>query len=209
MCLRFVNIVDYMSANNYSKLDVIAIVISIFSLAASLWSAREANKNTWNTNRPYVTVVPMWDKSNKPPGIYLNNAGLGPAILIDMSVTIQGRTYSGLGPDIWPKFEQDMGFSDTCFKTAWPRPYDVLKAGEETPLFVIGENADALCHAKLATVLSDDLRIHVAYQSSYEKPYTYDGSAHMYSPRLTELSAAGKKLDATVDQLLKSLDGPR
>lgn len=76
-------------------------------------------------------------------------------------------------------------------------------------MFVIGENADALCQAKFATVLSDDLRIHVAYQSSYEKPYSYDGSAHMYSPRLTELSATGKKLDATIDQLFKSLDGLR
>ncbi len=196
------------SVNSFT-FDVAAIAISICSLVASLWAANEASQNTRNTNRPYVTVVPMWDKSNKLPGIYLNNAGLGPAILTDMTVTIQGRIYSGLGPDIWPKFERDMGFPDTCFKTAWPRPYDVLKAGEETPLFVVTEDANALCQAKLATVLSDDLRIHIAYQSSYEKPYTYDGSVHMYSPRLVELAAAGKKFDAALDQMFKSFDSPQ
>ncbi|WP_157381756.1 hypothetical protein [Burkholderia ubonensis] len=182
-------------SKNYSILDIIAIVISTVSLAASIWAAIEANKNTWRTNRPYVTVVPQWDESNKLPGIYLNNAGLGPAILTHMTVSIQGRTYSGLGPDIWPKFEHDMGFPDTCFKTAWPRPHDVLKTGEETPLFVITEKASPRCRAKLAVLLNDDLRVHIEYQSAYEKSYTYDGSTHMYSPRLPELAAADKQLD--------------
>ena len=170
----------------------LSIIISFTALVVSLGSAIVTTHNLYRANRPYVTTVPYFDPSMHKIGIYLSNAGTGAAILLNVSLTIHGKTYSGLGPSVWPKLEAEIGISPDCFRTAWPRPNDALKVGNEVPLIALSPSAMPDCLNTIKTLLSDNLRIHVDYQSVFEKPYSYDGSGHLYGLDLNRDSEMAK-----------------
>lgn len=158
----------------------ISTIISLTALVVSLSSAIVTTYNLYRANRPYITAVPYFDPSMNKIGIYLSNAGAGVAILLNVSLTIHGKTYSGLGPSVWPKLEAETGMPSDCFRTAWPRQNDALKIDNEVPLIALSPLARPECLNIMKALLSDDLRVHVDYQSVFDKSYSYDGSEHLY-----------------------------
>jgi len=70
-----------------------ALLVSLLSLGVSAWSAYKADVNTKLAYRPYAIAAPMFDDSGNKHGIYLSNAGLGPATINSMTVTVDGRIY--------------------------------------------------------------------------------------------------------------------
>ncbi|VWC73221.1 hypothetical protein BCO18175_02176 [Burkholderia contaminans] len=150
----------------------LAATISAVSAGAGLWAAwatHESYTSNRLLNRPYVITTQYFDDTGRKYGIYLSNAGLGPAIIKSMTVTVGGRRYTGLGASIWPQFRTDLGISTTdCFRTGWPLQDSVMKAGEEVPLFTVSGAANLACHVQMLKLLADNsIVIEIKYASLY------------------------------------------
>jgi hypothetical protein len=156
------------------------VVISLIALSVSAGSAIITTRNVYSANRPYLTAVPQLDPTADRVGVYLVNSGSGAAILSNITLTIHGKTYSGLGPNVWDALETDAGFPPSCFRTSWPRKDDALKSGEEDPLIVLSGLASSDCVRAAKRLLADDLHVRIEYRSVFEQSYTWDGSTHLF-----------------------------
>lgn len=161
-----------------------AAAVSVASAGAGLWAAW-ATHQSYTSNkllyRPYAITTQYFDDTSRKYGIYLSNAGLGPAIIKSMTVTVGGRRYTGLGPSIWPQFRADLGLSATgCFRTGWPVQDSVVKAGEEIPLFTVSELANLACHIQMMKLLADNsIVIEIKYASLYGDEFSASGDMRL------------------------------
>jgi hypothetical protein len=172
-----------------------ALLVSLLSLGVSAWSAYKADMNTSLAYRPYAIAAPMFDDSGKKHGIYLSNAGLGPATINSMSVTVDGRVYSGLDESIWPQFIRDMKLTPSCFRTGWPFSQSVLRVGEDAPLLVLTDNASLSCQMQLATLLAQkDMEVAIGYMSIFGQDYTFRHGVRLPDETLRDLTAKWHQL---------------
>ena len=162
----------------------LAAAISAVSAGAGLWAAW-ATHESYTSNkllyRPYAITTQYFDDTSRKYGIYLSNAGLGPAIIKSMTVTVGDRRYAGLGPSIWPQFRADMGVSTTdCFRTGWPLQDSVVKAGEEVPLFTVSGVANLACHEQMLKLLANNsIVIEIKYASLYGDEFSTTGDMRL------------------------------
>ncbi|KAF1040089.1 MAG: hypothetical protein GAK33_01089 [Burkholderia lata] len=162
----------------------LAATISAVSAGAGLWAAW-ATHESYTSNkllyRPYAITTQYFDDTSRKYGIYLSNAGIGPAIIKNMTVTVGDRRYTGLGPSIWPQFRADMGVSRTdCFRTGWPLPDSVVKAGEEVPLFTVSGVANLACHEQMLKLLTyNSIVIEIKYASLYGDEFSTTGDMRL------------------------------
>ena len=70
-------------------LPICAILISAVACAASLYQLRMASSSISAQTWPYVTIG--WRYANDQTGIVVDNDGLGPALIRDVELTIDGR----------------------------------------------------------------------------------------------------------------------
>ncbi len=175
-------------------------------LVISGWSAWSAHA-TYTSNRllyrPYAITTQYFDDTGKKHGIYLSNAGLGPAILKDMRVTVGGRTYSGLGTSIWPQFSTDMGLSGvTCLRTSWPPQDTVIKVGEEAPLLTVSDFAAPGCMPLMLQLLADnDIVVEIRYASPDGDEFSSINHMRLNNSDAVHLSEQIKKLSPIIDSL--------
>ena len=174
----------------------LAAAISTVSAGAGLraaWAAHESYASNKLLYRPYAITTQYFDDTSRKYGIYLSNAGLGPAIIKSMTVTVGDRKYTGLGPSIWPQFRADMGVSTTdCFRTGWPLQDGVVKAGEEVPLFTLSSVAKLACHEQMLKLLANNsIVIEIKFASLYGDEFSTTGDMRLN--------------DATACQLIEQL----
>jgi hypothetical protein len=172
-----------------------ALLVSLLSLAVSAWSAYKTNENTTLAYRPYVITTPMFDDSGKKHGIYLSNAGLGPAAISSISVAVDGRVYTGLNDSIWPQFIRDMKLTSSCFRTGWPASQSVVRVSEDDPLFVLTDNASLMCQMELATLLAQkDIEVTIGYASLFGQNYVSRNSVRLHDDALLDLTTKWHRL---------------
>ncbi|AOZ02508.1 hypothetical protein BKK81_25050 [Cupriavidus sp. USMAHM13] len=169
-----------------------AAAISVASAGAGLWAAWATHQSYTGNKllyRPYAITTQYFDDTGQKHGIYLSNAGLGPAIIKSMTVTVGGRRYTGLGPSIWPQFRADLGLSATgCFRTGWPVQDSVVKAGEEIPLFTVSGLADLACHVQMMKLLADNsIVIEIEYASLYGDEFSASGHMRLNDDTVRQL----------------------
>lgn len=170
-----------------------AAAVSVASAGAGLWAAW-ATHQSYTSNkllyRPYAITTQYFDDTSRKYGIYLSNAGLGPAIIKSMTVTVGGRRYTGLGPSIWPQFRADLGLSATgCFRTGWPVQDSVVKAGEEIPLFTVSGLANLACQAQMMKLLADNsIVIEIEYASLYGDKFSASGDMRLNDDTARQLA---------------------
>jgi len=70
-------------------LPICALLISVVACAASLYQLRMASSSISAQTWPYVTIG--WRYANDQTGIVVDNDGLGPALIRDVVLTIDGR----------------------------------------------------------------------------------------------------------------------
>ncbi|MHA6833136.1 hypothetical protein [Ralstonia pseudosolanacearum] len=151
--------------------------------------------------RPYAITTQYFDDTGKKYGIYLSNAGLGPAIIKDMLVTVGGRTYSGLGASIWPQFGADMGIGGMiCLRSAWPPQDSVMKVGEEVPLFTVSDFAAAGCMLQMFQLLANnDIVVEVRYASLYGDEFSSINHMRLNNSDAIHLAEQLKRLSSIVE----------
>ncbi|WP_162999227.1 hypothetical protein [Burkholderia sp. Nafp2/4-1b] len=177
----------------------------------SAWFAYQAMKSNELVYRPYVVATQHFDESENRHGLYLSNAGLGPAIIKDVTVTIESRKYSGLGASIWPRFQSDAGIDGIgCFRTGWPRPADPLRAGEIIPLLALSDKAPPQCLPMLLKLLAmNDISIEVQYESIHGAAFSSTRDVGIHDPDVQRIAHQYDGVQRRLAELTKRIEAER
>ena len=174
------------------------LAIPIASVAVSVcatWLAYKTYASSKLLYRPYAIATPYFDDTGKKHGIYLSNAGLGPAIIKNMTVTVDGKEYAGLETSVWPRFIADMGLSPMgCFRTGWPTPNAVVKSGDDVPLVTVSEFGAFDCMRQIFQVLATKkVMMVISYSSLYGDDFTSSNRLSLNDANATRLAQQLKR----------------
>jgi hypothetical protein len=70
---------------------ICAIIIAVLSLAISVLEARATREHNRKSVKPVLQLVRIKTHGNSWAGLWLTNAGLGPAVIVDTSVELDGK----------------------------------------------------------------------------------------------------------------------
>lgn len=185
---------------------IAAIVVSGLALGVSFWGVSQTREQARLSVRPYVIVTPSLDESGGKIGLYVSNAGIGPGIVTNITITIGQLSYSRLGPSIWPKFIRDMHGNPLCYRTGWPLQNAVLKIGEDDPLLAVAATAPPLCKLEMLKILAGQkIRAHIEYESIYHDKFVFDGDVNMNDATAENLAWLTSKLEGEIAELKNQL----
>jgi hypothetical protein len=153
-------------------------------LAALYWTRHYAELSV----QPYITVTPYLEGPGGRNGLYISNAGNGPARITSIDVTVDGRTFHGPGDSPWPSIERDIGV-EGCFKRGWPEGETVLRAGDQvtflTETRATGVPACQLAVLKLLT--QSDMKYTIHYASMDDLNFVFEGHAKVNDADIVKL----------------------
>jgi hypothetical protein len=154
-----------------SLISLVALIISIAS-AYFTWQQLEISRTHNRLSvEPIVHVTPYAEGKQGRNGLYVSNAGLGPAIIRSFSAKAAGISAAGFDSDRWPEILTSAGVTEKCFATGWPRANSALKPGEELPLFYVtkAEGMD-VCYTQMIKLMGGTgIEVTVHYESIYKE----------------------------------------
>jgi hypothetical protein len=114
-----------------SVLPICALLISAVACAASLYQLRMAMSSISAQTWPYVTIG--WRHTNDETGIVVDNDGLGPAIIRDVVLTLDGQGQH----DAISALRQIISIADASIELDALTRGVVIRAGKSLNLFVV------------------------------------------------------------------------
>jgi hypothetical protein len=114
-----------------SVLPICAPLISAVACAASLYQLRMAMSSISAQTWPYVTIG--WRHTNDETGIVVDNDGLGPAIIRDVVLTVDGQDQH----DAISALRQIISIADASIELDALTRGVVIRAGKSLNLFVV------------------------------------------------------------------------
>jgi hypothetical protein len=114
-----------------SVLPICALLISAVACAASLYQLRMAMSSISAQTWPYVTIG--WRHTNDETGIVVDNDGLGPAIIRDVVLTVDGQDQH----DAISALRQIISIADASIELDELTRGVVIRAGKSLNLFVV------------------------------------------------------------------------
>jgi hypothetical protein len=114
-----------------SVLPICALLISAVACAASLYQLRMAMSSISAQTWPYVTIG--WRHTNDETGIVVDNDGLGPAIIRDVVLTVDGQDQH----DAISALRQIISIADASIELDALTRGVVIRAGKSLNLFVV------------------------------------------------------------------------
>jgi hypothetical protein len=129
-------------------------------------------------------------------GIYIENPGLGPAIIKALSVEVGGKSYSTVDKRLWQNVFHDLTIPPGCFRQRSMQSGSVLKSGEELALLTITHATPPivdghLCHIELLKFLkAEGLKVRIQYESMYSEPDEAIRESWIDSGTISDISTA-------------------
>jgi hypothetical protein len=114
-----------------SVLPICALLISAVACAASLYQLRMAMSSISAQTWPYVTIG--WRHTNDETGIVVDNDGLGPAIIRDVVLTVDGQDQH----DAISALRQIISITDAGIELDALTRGVVIRAGKSLNLFIV------------------------------------------------------------------------
>jgi hypothetical protein len=159
--------------------DITAIAASVVGLAAlgvAIWQGLESRKHNRLMAKPRLDFDIDFALNRERVGLFLENTGLGPALVTSVNVSLNGTTVAASYGDLWPTVLRSLGSSTspeswltwTAFGTA-PR---AIPAGSR--LEILTAAASTLTGARLECFndLIPRLTVSIDYCSAYGEKFT-------------------------------------
>lgn len=170
-----------------------SFAVALLAMAATAyqgWLTREHNRLSV---RPNVRFAAYMEGAGHRNGIYVENLGLGPAILSSLNVDVSGQSFDILKPGGQRAALKSMGAELLCFQDIAPEPDTVLKPGDPQPFMVL-TNApiQQACLPKILAALGyHAIRIHGTYKSAYDETFAVDQAIRIDLGALSEREITG------------------
>lgn len=161
-------------------ISLAALAVACGALCTSLWQLNMARQHNILSVRPFLMVTPHFAGLGGKNGLYLTNEGIGLGRITSLSVSVSGKTYTGLGENQWPHILRDIGIEPLCFSIAWPTKLAALRPGAEIEILGVSKRAVPGCELAMISFLTrKDVSIELHYTSLYEEEYVFSGDAFM------------------------------
>src|SRR5919108_799517 len=158
-------------------LSTLALFISVGAFIVSSLQYRAVTRHYRLSVRPHMNVnLYLEGGLSERNGIYIENPGLGPAIIKALSVEVGGKSYSTVDKRLWQNVFHDLTIPPGCFRQRSMQSGSVLKSGEELALLTITHATPPivdghLCHIELLKFLkAEGLKVRIQYDSMYSEP---------------------------------------
>ncbi len=161
------------------KIALAAVAISslafIVSGAQTYWTRKHNRLST----RPFLGFTVSLGSSQHPFGIYLQNDGIGPAILGDLQIYVRKRPVKTEDPMDWTAAWESIGFKPGWQVYGFPTKGSGLQVGDTLPLVTadhapVSKEASSLLIAAIKII---DLK--VTYSSLYGETFEVRLSEHL------------------------------
>ena len=150
-------------------LSKLAIVISVFALAVSIWQAADNRSFNEFSIKPHLQVNPRLTFDSES-GLYLENAGTGTAFIDSISLHVNGKSFD-LIKNHSSEFFDFIGIEANCYKESWPRSGAAIQAGKEFALIQATKVSDPRCNFAIEGFLvKPQIEIDIDYHSPYGEP---------------------------------------
>lgn len=121
--------------------SISAIVIAIAALFLTIWQSWMMRKHNYNSVKPLLSFERYLSPMHGGFGIYLNNNGLGPAIVINQKLLVDGKEIEKLEDNPWYYAAKSLDIDYTFVQLGFYDRNTVIAAGERKALVTIDENA--------------------------------------------------------------------
>lgn len=161
-------------------ISLAALVVASGALCVSLWQLNMARQHNILSVRPLLMVTPHFAGSGGKNGLYLTNEGIGLGRITSLSISVSGKSYTGLGANQWPSILRDMGLEPLCFSIAWPTKLAALRPGMEIEILGLSKKAQPGCELALISFLTrKNVSIELHYTSLYEEEHVFSADTSM------------------------------
>ena len=181
-----------MMLNHVTIQTVVAVFAAVISAAAVVFAWQQVEVSRIHNRRsvvPILQLTPYLEGNPGRNGLYLLNAGLGPAIITDFSVKSGNIVARGFESDRWAEILSASGVNPYCFATAWPKGETALSPEVEVPLIYITKAKGAsFCFSELVKLIAGDpIEITVDYESIYGESKQLSENSNIHSKALSAL----------------------
>ena len=117
--------------------SIATVFIAVLALGLTIWQARMTRRHNYNSVKPLLSFERHYVRTDTGFGIYINNNGLGPAIVIETKLYIDGKEIDIIENNPW----QNVGrILDIDYKFIQMGFYDkdtVIAAGDRNFLLTV------------------------------------------------------------------------
>src|SRR5262249_34266434 len=107
-----------------------SLVVALCALVVSFFNIRQTKKHYRLSVRPYLRFSLSFGTETAPIGLYLANKGIGPAILKDFRIFLDGQPFSTSTGHRWNMVWMKAGYNKPIVSYNFPEEGDALSAGE-------------------------------------------------------------------------------
>lgn len=147
--------------------SVLGVLVAVIAVAVSIKQGVDSRRHNTLSVMPFLAARPALEGEGKNNGLYLGNAGLGPAIINKATLSVDGKAYD-FTRNAWSEVFKNTELQSLCFATSWLAEGSALSAGEEVALISVTKADLPLCYFEtLMLITQHTLKIDIHYASMY------------------------------------------
>ncbi|UAB68712.1 hypothetical protein INR79_09115 [Vibrio sp. SCSIO 43132] len=155
-------------------LSISSVVIALTAVCVSIWQGVVAREHNRLSVKPFITSSPRVPGIGGENGVFISNAGVGPAFIKKVYIKANGNEFD-MTVNNWPAIYAHLDLKSSCYVERWFKEGVSLKAGYE--IKIIGPTTsplDASCPIEfLKLISSPELTISLEYESIYGEEFKY------------------------------------
>ena len=150
------------------------IAIGSLALIATIiqgWHAREHNKLSV---RPYLTMAAKIEGPGGKNGIFIENAGLGTAIIKKAIIRFNQIDYD-FNKIVWPEILGKKGIDKMCFERTWLPVDAAITTTKEEAIIKLTRADSKGCYLEISKlVLNNQISVKIEYESLYKESFVVE-----------------------------------
>src|SRR3982751_4322265 len=153
--------------------SIAAAVIALAALGFSLYEGRATRKHNRLSVKPFLVDVIRISPAHTRMCLIVKNNGLGPAIIRQWSLLVDGKPYKELGITQWQQLTQHLGLSGAV-NYSYFEPYHALATGDFEELVGMEVKSYSQDSADLFRAALRRLTVIMVYESMYQETFRFE-----------------------------------
>lgn len=166
-----------LSEKSSARMAIVSTILSVVAIFSTLLQAFSERHYSKLGVHPNVVITPLAEGASRL-GLYISNDGLGPALLKDIRVDVNGQHFRGFGSSPLSQAAKAAGLDPMCFARGWPKEGTWLKVGQETPFLAMTSAIRPECIKEaLRLITVTDMHIEIDYEDLDGDAFQFVGNS--------------------------------
>lgn len=150
---------------------IAAIIIALIALGISVWQGYETRRHNRLSVTPKLTYDYSLSSAYPEVAIKLSNNGIGPAIIKDFALHVDGIRIEDIGYGGWKSVGNKLNTFQPWVRSAFLNKEDVMRVGETKMLFSVDRKNINRERKEIILKAFSRLKISIEYESIYGDNY--------------------------------------